>query len=346
MGTVAPDGPARVESSMDRASSLIFPGSRTIAGWWRQLQAHQPKALWIGYAFLHRIEAPIQVLRAIRLEQAVAPQPVELAALESRLRLPTPMTRRVLIGMQETGLLTCAADAWTLTERGESALAHQSYPERVHERRIFPFLERVDASGQRIAPAQFLPIAECVGVNWAVDDTHRFDIACLKECIAQPAAWKQSAGFPLDVEALATETTAAADWQQVVVDRPERTMLTLIQTATRELLGFAVKVDGWVLHDRAPALRGATTEHWQDLAPAPQATALQDAWRDWCRQQKLPASEVDSCMLTHESPRLEVTAPPRLVQRLQAAKSDLFRGDAWLLVGDGFVRTATQLALR
>jgi hypothetical protein len=41
-----------------------------------------------------------------------------------------------------------------------------------------------------------------------------------------------------------------------------------------------------------------------------------------------------------------VQAPPRLVQRLQAAKSDLFKGDAWLLVGDGYFRAAAQLVIR
>ncbi len=129
----------------------------------------------------------------------------------------------------------------------------------------------------------------------------------------------------------------------MVVDRPERALLALILTAAKELVAFAVKVDGWTLHDKAAALRlGGCPE----LAPEPAAAIWQEAWRDWCRQKQLPLSEVESCTLSHQAPRLEVHAPPRLVQRLQAAKSDLFKGDAWLLVGDGYVRTATQLAVR
>jgi hypothetical protein len=101
-----------------------------------------------------------------------------------------------------------------------------------------------------------------------------------------------------------------------------------------------------VLHDRAPALRVAGGEHVADLAPSSSALQWQEAWRDWCRQKQLPAGEVESCTLTCAAQRLEVSAPPRLVQRLQAAKSDLFKGDAWLLVGDGYVRSAMQLSLR
>jgi hypothetical protein len=55
---------------------------------------------------------------------------------------------------------------------------------------------------------------------------------------------------------------------------------------------------------------------------------------------------VETCSLAYQPPRLEVQAPPRLVQRLQAAKSDLFKGEAWILVGDGYLRTAVQLAIR
>jgi hypothetical protein len=344
---------------MDRASSLIFPGSKTLAGWWRQLQAHQPKALWIGYAFLHRIEASVHVvraqpidplthlvLRALSLEQAAAANPataVPLASLEARLRLPAAVVQRVLLDMLTAGLLSRSADAWLMSERGRHALEHRHYPDRIKERRIFPFLERLDPAGQRIAPALFVPLAECAGVNWPVDDAHRFDLAWLKACVDQPGEWKQAVGFPLDIEALANGT-GPDDWQHVVVDRPERALLALILTGAKELVGFAVKVDGWTLHDKAPALR--LSAPCPELAPEPAAAIWQEAWRHWCRQKQLPGSEVESCTLGHLAPRLEVLAPPRLVQRLQAAKSDLFKGDAWLLVGDGYVRTATQLALR
>ena len=71
---------------MDRASSLIYPGSRTLAGWWRQLAPLQPKAIAMGYGFLHRIEAAVNVvtqepidplvhlvLQALALEKSAVP---------------------------------------------------------------------------------------------------------------------------------------------------------------------------------------------------------------------------------------------------------------------------------
>ena len=71
----------------------------------------------------------------------------------------------------------------------------------------------------------------------------------------------------------------------------------------------------------------------------------QDAWRAWCRERNLPANEVELCSLVYQPPRLEVRAPERLLQRLRAAKSDLLKGEAWLLVGDGYVRTAALLTM-
>ena len=71
-----------------------------------------------------------------------------------------------------------------------------------------------------------------------------------------------------------------------------------------------------------------------------------DAWRSWCKQRQLPTNEVEICSLNYRPPRLEVQAPPRLIQRLQAAKSDLFKGEAWLVIGDGYLRTAALLTMR
>src|SRR5207249_3351126 len=105
---------------------------------------------------------------------------------------------------------------------------------------------------------------------------------------------------------------------------------------------------GWTLLDRAPILcvPAPAEALFPELTQAPPMLIWQDAWRSWCKQRQLPANEVEICALSYHPPRLEVQAPPRLVQRLQAAKSDLFKGDAWILVGDGYMRTAVQLAIR
>ena len=261
--------------------------------------------------------------------------------LEARFACLAAVVQRVLIGMEAAGLLECCrADRWQATERGNHALQHRHVPVRIEERRSFPFLEQADATGQRLGGGHFFPVAECTGVPWQVDDAHRFDIATLRDCIGQSAEWKQACGFPLDVEALANGTDLE-DWQAVLVDRPERVLLALIiaeSAGTKELLGFAVKVEGWTLFDRAPVVRvPAAAAFWPEFALAPAAHVWQEAWRSWCRQKQLPTNEVEICALNYHAPRLDVQAPARLVQRLQAAKSDLFKGDAWLLVGDGCV---------
>jgi hypothetical protein len=339
---------------MDRASSLIFPGGKTLVGWWRQLAPYQPRGFWIGYAFLHRIEAPVNVVCAQPLDplahlflQALALEPTG-AGLEARLRLPAPVVQRVLADMQETGLLTPSPpDRWLATEKGNGALQHRHFPVQARQRRTFTFLESADAGGQRLGPAHFLPIAECVHADWQVDEAHRFDVAWLQACIAQSADWKQARAFPLDVEALAIDAPSEAG-QHVIVDRPERVLLALILAGpaeARELLGFAVKVDGWTLLEREPVLR-LPASACAILPEEPASTVWQETWRSWCRQRQLPTNEVETCALSFRPPCLEVQPPGRLVQRLQAAKSDLFKGEAWLLVGDGHVRTAAQLAVR
>jgi hypothetical protein len=341
---------------MDRASSLIFPGSRTVAGWWRALSSYQPSALAVGYGFLHRIEAPVSVqleqpidplahlvLQAMALEETAC---VPMADLQQRLRLPAAIVQRVLAAMQEDGLLARSPpDGWQTTERGNYALQHRSFPVRAAQRRVFPFLENLSSIGQRLGPPQFLPIVECVGAAWQVDETHRFEITVLQGCIAQAPAWKQSRAFPPEVESLAGHSTLEA-WQQVIVDRPERVMLVLV-LVSKEVLGFAVKVDDWGLINRAPVLRmpAPVDMLWPELTQPPPMQVWQDAWRSWCKQRQLPTNEVEICSLTYQPPRLEVQAPNRLVQRLQAAKSDLFKGEAWLLMGDGYMRTAVQLNL-
>jgi len=343
---------------MDRASSLIFPGSRTLVSWWRQLQPHQPQALWVGYEFIHRIEAPVYVqtvqpieplfamlLQAIALEQRI--NGVSIASLHQRLQVPSVILQRVLLSMEDAGLLTRnMPDGWQLTDLGRQALQTNQVPLRLCERRVFPFMECLDPTGQRAAAPKYLPLAESVGTPWQVETPHRFEAEFLRTSIAQGSDAKKVVAFPAEIDALADDATIEAA-QQVLVDRPQRIMMVMIQKS-QELLGFAVKVDGWTLYDRDPILRVpvAARSNWSDLAQEIPLAVWQDAWRSWCRQRQLPTNEVDACTLTHRAPRLEVQAPPRLVQRLHAAKSDLFKGEAWLLVGDGYLRTAALLVIK
>lgn len=343
---------------MDRASSLIFPGSRTLAGWWRQLQAWQPQTVQVGYGFVHRVEAlahvhrsqPVDpfthlILRAVSLSPADAHPSLDQLAL--RLGLPAAVLQQILLQMESRDLLArTATSSWRTTEHGRLALARQEYPVRLQQRCTLTFLERLNAVGERRGPPLYLPIAECAAAAWRVEDSHRFDTAFLQDCVEQSSDWKCRRAFPQEIEAL-VQNTGAPDWQRVIVDRPERMLLVLLSTGKAEWLGFAAKAEGWELLAQAPILRLSATEIDPDCAIVEkvQTLAWQEAWRAWCRQRNLPPPEVDSCVLTYQPPRLHVQAPERLVQRLRAAKSDLFKGEAWILVGDGYLRSAALLTL-
>src|SRR4051812_913572 len=141
---------------MDRASALPFPSSRTLAGWWRQLQPHAPRGLWVGHAYLHRIEAPVrtvrrrpldplaaQLLRALTLAPAASscPRPECVQALEGRLHLPAAILRHHLRDLAQDGLVAWTADrGWSLTPAGHDALDHGEHRHQTEERRVFPFV--------------------------------------------------------------------------------------------------------------------------------------------------------------------------------------------------------------
>jgi hypothetical protein len=54
---------------------------------------------------------------------------------------------------------------------------------------------------------------------------------------------------------------------------------------------------------------------------------------------------VEACRLERVDHRLLVHAPPRLIERLRAARSDAMKQEAWLLAGVGRIRSAAQIDL-
>ena len=42
---------------MRAAPPLVFPSSRVLAGWWRQLAPFSPQSLTVGHLLLHHVEA-------------------------------------------------------------------------------------------------------------------------------------------------------------------------------------------------------------------------------------------------------------------------------------------------
>jgi hypothetical protein len=111
---------------------LIFPGSRSLAGWWRQLAPFHPQALWAGHILLHRVEA-LAVLHLL-----YRPDPIflfllralgviergSLEDLDQRLHLGLPLLHQLLRQLQSEKLVDRDEDGtWSLTVLGRQGLA-------------------------------------------------------------------------------------------------------------------------------------------------------------------------------------------------------------------------------
>ena len=103
---------------MERAASLAFPGSRTLAGWWRQLQPLQPQALGVGYAHIHRVEAQVRLRRCRRIDplsllllQALSLEGHQLAGVQQRLQLPTPLLHGLYQKLADDGWILPSGEA-------------------------------------------------------------------------------------------------------------------------------------------------------------------------------------------------------------------------------------------
>ncbi len=355
---------------MTSASSLAFPGSRTLATWWRQLAPFGPKNLWVGYLFVHRLEAPALwsvslpldplleiVLQALDLE-TMPPADTRIGEdevcrrLDRRLHLGVPVVRRLLRDLAQLLLVEAPAGAsWGLTPKGRLALKDRKIVVPQEKRSVFTFVEKVDAEGRRQAPPHFLNLRETPGVPWQVEADAPFDVSWLTSCLDQPPEWKAVFGFPSEVLAFPQTTPPPAGlpppWDRVIVDHSERLLVALVlRSAEPALLGFAIRPEGWLLQTAEPllCLPAAARAFSPDLADAADLLWKQ-AWRDWCRPRMLAEAEVDACRLTFLGDRLRIEAPASLVRRLQAGKSDIVKGEAWLLAGANHLRPAARLEL-
>ncbi len=359
---------------MTAPAPLAFPGSRTLAGWWRQLAPLQPRGLWIAHLFLHRIEALVSVVRPCRADlfQQLILKALALAAGESagqldrRLHLGSPFLGRVLAGLQREGLVASSPESpWRLTPTGRQALEHGEYPRVFQERRTFAFME----STLPDQPPHFLNLNPAPGIPWLAPEGWGFDPAVLQGCIEQPVQWKQRVGFPLDVQKLlvAEETpdpdTSAANgkrdselprarssWQRVMLDRPERLLTALVVLPAVDggecLHGYPIRQEGWAMQaEPAFTLPAGWQEIFPELELEPPPEQWRDAWRMWCQPRGLTGPETESCPLRREGHRLQAELTSRFVERLRSARNDALKGEAWILAGEERIRTAAQLEI-
>jgi hypothetical protein len=356
---------------MNAVPAPAFPGSRVLAGWWRQLAPSRPGGVWVGHLALHRVEALVEltrprrpdpvalfVLDALRLEhgrqsQGLPGSPAEMTRrLDARLHLGPPLVRQVLRQLQTEGLvLEDGLRGWALTPLGEQALERGEYPHSTQERRNFHFVQP-RTNTPKAAP-HYLNLNSHSNAPTPVSEAWEFDPAALRSCVTRAAEWKERYGFPPEVSAVLGPAPRAevAAWQQVIVDRPERLLAVMVRVAGEggpdRLLGFAARPEGWALQADAPAF--VVEERWDELFPelsaGPPPAAWREVWLGWCQPRGIPAAEAAACALELRNETLLVRAPAKLIDRLRAARSDAIKGEAWLLAGEGPIRRAAVIEL-
>ncbi len=338
---------------MTVASPSAFPGSRSLASWWRHLAPLHPRALWVAQLSLYRVEALVCLNRAVRPERfarlvldALALRAASTPdALDAQLHLGPVMIGHVLRRLQADDLAQPdESGGWRLTARGEQARRQGEYHDRVQERRAFYFLD----SGR--ADPEFINLNPAGAVLEPVAENRPFDVGVLAQCLAQPPEWKRRHGFPLEVEEILPPNSAAdpaaAGWQRVILVRPECLLAALVRVRAEHredrIVGFAIQPKGWQLSpvptlELDPVHSGLAPELKNDLSPE----AWRDAWNAWGQAHGLTAAEIGACHVERRDHRLVVSAGRALVERLRAARGE--KGEAWILAGAGHIRPAALL---
>jgi hypothetical protein len=367
---------------MIAASSLAFPGNKTLALWWSQLATFRPLQLWVGHLFVHRLDVLAQLVLAKKVdplhllllramaaeEEALANEansqaaPSFLERLDRRLHLSPGVIGRLLDALSGENLVamasaerphpTASAPLAALTEAGRQALAQGYYPRRNWQRRELAFVERLRPDGSRLLPPHFLSLAGSPGQRWQPDPDAHFDLAWLRHAACQPAAWKESFAFAAEIDGIADphdDRPEPPSWRRIVVDRPERLLVAIVAVGAEtskpeKILVFGALQDGWELRCDQPigTLAWSGRQEFPDLAEPPYWAK---AWQDWGHAREFPPAEVQACKLTPIGHRLELAPPVSLHARL-VGKGNLLKADTWLLAGDGYVRSAANVCLK
>lgn len=350
---------------MSAASAPSWPNSRVLLGWWRELAGRRPQQLYVGRLLFHRVEALVRLSRSypldswqralLQLVHARLPCDRELINSFNDLQIDISFLRQLIRQLTDTGLLRQnGSGLWQMTPAGRHALQTGTATIAAQERRVFAF---VDHSSLGRVP-HFLPLRRSLpslpAVPSAVAANGTFEVACLENCIRQTVEWKARYRFPQEVEALlppSPEASAATNQLRVILDTVEVRLFVLLRTIAEAgpklILGFFVRPEGWVLEpDPVVVLTDECPDILPDLSEEPAPELWREAWQAWTQPRSLPSAEVASCRLERIDHRLVVHAPPRLIERLRAARSDAVKQEAWLLAGDGRIRTAAQIELQ
>jgi hypothetical protein len=344
--------------------------------WFAHLVLHRVEAL-VEVASLAPLSALARSLLTLLAGEA---NPLTPADLSATLALETGLARLLLRDLLSQGLvqLRPGEQAAEITSLGRAVLAGAEEPTAARSADIaagqaaaarfadiaagqaaaarFADIAAGQAAAARFArrifyfadgrPPFFLPLASSAALPFTPVGGWRFDLSALESCLSRTPEWKEHNGFPADVLRLIRPHDASEkEFLAVSLDRPEQALLVLVETAQNRLLGLAAKPDTWSL-DHDPVLRVESDVEWLPaLVGEVGIESWRQAWHAWCQQRSLPSSEVDACKLELQDHRLLVRVPVRLLERLQKAKSELLRGEVWLLAGNGRIRPAAQVEI-
>jgi hypothetical protein len=333
----------------------VFPGGRTLAAWWRQLADRQPRAMWTGHLLLHHLEALIE-----RTEQR-RPDPIDLLILKVLLIFPgggldrldqslhvgPQLLGQALRGLERDGLVQQKGAGWSVTPLGKQATTGGDYPRHLEERRRFYF--RATAPER---PPHYLRLHRAGTEPWKPAPGWSFDSQLLQAAVVQSASWKESHGFPTDVEKVVVQKAPPmhhlipSAWKRVILDRPERLPAVLIQTAvegSEPLQAFGLRQETWSLTAAEPVMTLGTI--WPDVFPelvqSPSEAECRQAWQDWCQAHGRSERAAEATALAIQGHQLQVSGTPAL----HAACSEPIRDEPWLLIGTGLIRRAAMLSI-
>jgi hypothetical protein len=321
----------------------------------RQLIERRPLALRIGTFVLHRVEAPLLVKQPQALDALsrqllslldIEKHPQHLERLESLLGLGHVVIVRLARSLQEFGLLISSSHhhssspAWSVTPAGRQALKEDRVFRQSHERRVITFVNGEPASGS----AEYVKVTSSEwGTFFApgIGDTH-FTPSVLRACIQQSSEWKQRRDFPYDIVDLCDSPGCRSAGQHIIIDRPERCHVLLLQGA-EGVHGFALRLPDWSLQSAKPSF----TLTPDDLALCfPRAVVLPSveewrlAWREWGQARKQPTDVLDASTLEPEGMHLRIHAPSQAIDQLAPF---LAKDEGWIMAGSGAWQSCARI---
>jgi len=349
---------------MTSLPELAFPSNRTLADWWKHLAPLQPRALWVAHLLLHRVEAMVKVEKPAAVDafahyvlKALAiTEPASTEALEAGSPARRPLLCQVLRKLQADDLVSCSTTgSWSVTPRGRHALQQGIALHVENVRRAFHFVESEKAS--RLP--EFLPLQNHAALLSLPETEHRpFPVDLLDQCVAQPAAWKMRRGFPLEVTEIlkaqgerAASCTPQPAWQRIIIDHPRRLLVLVIlapgPNGSDRLMGFGIQPERWILHHAEPAFVAGSDwpEILPDLASEVRMESWAEAWKAFCRSLNPPVAETEAAVQDKTGLRLTIKVGRLFMDWLRATRSDLLKGEGWLLVGQGRARAAAVIKL-